>query len=591
MITPATTIWDTRIQNVCGIVSAQDGPEVDAWMCANFGQASLSPPRLIVNPNRMYPIEGAVRRAGRFALTVLPESGREAALRLTRLRRREPDKASRLGLPVVHDPVHGIPYFEDGLRTLFCEVEQILDTGDHTVVIGRILEARANPRRAGEMPLLYRDVAGRQGSHPALLRAWRTALTVSGAKERAQRYLAKRRGATVVDLAANTYREGGLTDEEIAQVLRFPEKDRGRTIAPPVPAAALSRRMGVCVVGVGAWGSQICQWMHEASPLVDLYVCGRDSRRVGRVARSAAAVDGILGLEKAVEDPRVEALVLALPHHMHREAAERAARAGKPVLVEKPIANTLADADAMIDAARRAGTILMVAENFHFRPAVHRAARAISSGAIGEPLYCQVHAGGAVSWQGWKADRTLMGGGALIDLGVHYIRAMRLLMGEPDRVFATRAMQSNTKMSGEDSAQVIYSSAYGWQAHMLFSWASPRGDAPDIIVSGDKGTLQMWPRPPYIDLFPSAPPPLAAALRYLRPAWLGARLTRPWMLRERLRFTPGDPGGYIGELREFLAAVAAQRAPATPPEDARRDLQHALAAYQAMEEERWVAIP
>ena len=61
----ARTIWDVKVQAVCSIVTVHAEPEIELWMCANFGQCSIDPPRVIINPNRLYPIEGAVREIGR----------------------------------------------------------------------------------------------------------------------------------------------------------------------------------------------------------------------------------------------------------------------------------------------------------------------------------------------------------------------------------------------------------------------------------------------------------------------------------------------------------------------------------------------
>src|SRR5579871_5126796 len=107
---PARNIWDVRIQTVCSVVSAREGEGVELWMCGNFGQASIDPPRIIINPNRLYPIEAAVLRERRFALNVFRQSQREVAIRLIRLRRREPDKDKVIGLPIEVDKQHGIPY-------------------------------------------------------------------------------------------------------------------------------------------------------------------------------------------------------------------------------------------------------------------------------------------------------------------------------------------------------------------------------------------------------------------------------------------------------------------------------------------------
>jgi predicted dehydrogenase len=322
-----------------------------------------------------------------------------------------------------------------------------------------------------------------------------------------------------------------------------------------------------------------------------LFVCGRHAEKTERFAQSVGAEDYFLELEKAAADPRVQALTLALPHDVHRQAAETVAEARKHVLVEKPIATNLADADAMIAAAKRAGTILMVAEDMHFRPAIREAVACITRGDVGEPLYLLVHAGGIRRPQGWAAEKDRMGGGVLIDIGVHYVRGLRLLMGEPDRVSASRSMQSNTKMLGEDSVQLLFSSRYGWQAHMLLTWATNRGDLPDIVLAGDEGTLHLWPGKRFLDYYPVAPRVVPQAISYLRPYWLQEKLLRPRMQRRRITLPDRDGTGYLGEMEEFLAAVAEERLPATAPQDARRDLEIIQSAYEALAQEHWTEIP
>ena len=139
MLQPARNIWDTRIQCVCAVVSAAAGGDVELWMCGNFSQASLDPPRIVINPNVLYPIESTIRESGRFAVNVFSAGGREAVLRMVQVRRREPEKAKVLGLPVIEDAEHHMPYIPDAMQTLFCELEQALDTSDHTVMIGRVV--------------------------------------------------------------------------------------------------------------------------------------------------------------------------------------------------------------------------------------------------------------------------------------------------------------------------------------------------------------------------------------------------------------------------------------------------------------------
>ncbi len=184
-----------------------------------------------------------------------------------------------------------------------------------------------------------------------------------------------------------------------------------------------------------------------------------------------------------------------------------------------------------------------------------------------------------------------MGGGVLIDIGVHYIRGLRLLLGEPDSVLASRAMQMNTRMSEEDSVQLLFSSRSGWEAHMLLSWASQRGHLPDIVIAGEKGTLHLWPGTRYFDYYPAAPKPLTRIVSQLRPYWLQEKLLRPSLQRTRIKLRCADVTGYLGEMQEFLAAVAEQRQPNSPATEGRRDLEIVMRAYEALASTHRTDIP
>lgn len=548
-------------------------------MSGNFGQVSLSPPRIAINPNRLYPIEPAIRQAGRFAVNVMPVTSKDVMIRLIKVRRREPDKATAVGLEIQEDDL-GIPFVDGAMRTIFCEVERVCETGDHTLIIGRVLESRLNPRCTTTQALLYPDVAGDAPSGSAVRQLIRTSLGSTGALDLLKRALYKRRPPPPPDIAGATYQDGGQTESEIAEIVKHGLLDHGRRLRPPPIPRSVSQPVGICVVGTG-WGSFHCDLIRKAAPSALLYVCGRDPERTQRLAKAVNASGMFLGLDAALKDDRVQAVSLALPHDLHREAAERAAAAGKHVLVEKPIATTLADAQAMIEAARRAGTFLMVAEDMHFRPVVREAAKRITRGNLGEPLYMLVNAGGIRRPQGWSADKTRMGGGVLIDIGVHYIRGLRLLMGEPDQVIATRAMQVNTKIGGEDSVQLLLSSSVGWQAHMLLSWASTRGHLPDIVVAGEKGTLHLWPGEGHLDFYRAASGD-EDLLDKLLARVLPSRLQRDEGRPERIDVADPDRTGYESEMREFLSAVAEQRQPTSLAEDGKRDLEIVLCGYDAL---------
>jgi predicted dehydrogenase/flavin reductase (DIM6/NTAB) family NADH-FMN oxidoreductase RutF len=563
---------------VCGVLSADGDQGVEIYFSATFAQVSFDPPRIIVNPNRMYAIEEAIHKRRRFAINVVPHSEKDNLLRLIQLRRRQTHKPEQLGLPICRDE-HGIPFLPESLRTIFCEVESAIPSGDRSLYVARVLESRRNPKYLAQRPLLFGEIA--PSRFPLLRKAVRTAAIVTGGLDLAKKLVGKLRPSPPADIAKTTYEQAGATESELSIIRSYGLLDTTRKLTPPAAPAILARKVGICVVGTG-WGSFHCQVIQRASPKVRLFVCGQSEERTARLARAVGAEAYFTGIENAVADPRVQAVTLALPHDLHRKAAEIAASAGKHVLVEKPIATTLADADAMIANAERAGTILMVAEDMHFRPAIKEAFQRIARGDIGEPLHFMAHAAGVRRPRGWAANVERMGGGILMDIGVHYVRGLRLLMGEPNSVIATRAMQIDTKIAGEDNAQVLFSSEAGWQAHMLLSWSSLRGYIPDIVVAGDKGTLHLWPGASYVDFYPVNPTPVLRLASYIRPYWLQAKLVREQFGRERIVLGDKEGSGYLGEFREFLAAVAEERSAVSPPQDGRRDLEIVLCCYESM---------
>ncbi len=530
----ARHIWDTGVQCICAVVSARAEHGVELFLSANFAQLSTTPPRIGINPNRLYPIEPAIRSAGRFAINIMPSSSREQMSRLLRIRRREPRKADVLGW-TIETSEDGTPFVPSATRTLFCELESAHDTGDHTLMIARVVAVR-DGACAGLPPLQFGDLL--DAATPTPMRVARWAFSATGAVDIARLALARVRPPPPADLPRTTYEIGGHGQEEIAIALAHGVVDTGRRLRPPAP-----------VVPRGS---------------------------IGR------AEGTFTDIEQAAADPRVQALVLILPHDEHRRAVDLVISYGKDVMVEKPIATTLSDADAMIAAAHARGVRLMVAEDMHFRPTIGEAARRIERGDIGEPLYLLAHGGGVFHPRGWKSDPHRAGGGVLMDVGVHYVRALRLLLGEPASVVASRAMQMDTHARVEDSVQLMFSSDAGWQSHMLLSWASTRGHAPDLVVLGERGTLHLWAGAAHLDLYPIAPRPLSTLLQFVRPAWLQSALRSPTLQRIRIRLPRAEGTGHAACFREFISAIEEGRAPATSAADARRDLEIVLRGYEAL---------
>ncbi len=142
------------------------------------------------------------------------------------------------------------------------------------------------------------------------------------------------------------------------------------------------------------------------------------------------------GYDRLLAGEHIDAVYIALPNSMHADFAMRALRAGKHVMVEKPLATTLAESEAMIAAARASGAYLMTAYRLHFEPATCAMLGAVAAGDIGQPHYVSA----TFSFQTQMGNHRLQAGhwgGPLQDVGVYCVNAVRhIFAAEPIAVQA-----------------------------------------------------------------------------------------------------------------------------------------------------------
>ncbi|CAN7492193.1 Gfo/Idh/MocA family oxidoreductase [Rhizobium sp. LjRoot98] len=170
------------------------------------------------------------------------------------------------------------------------------------------------------------------------------------------------------------------------------------------------------------------------------------------IAKSVTSVDELVG------DPDVQAVYISTTNELHRDQVIAAAKAGKHILCEKPLAMSLDDAHAMVKVARDAGVVM--ATNHHLRgAATHRAMRdAIADGKIGKPLAARVcHAGYLPPHlQGWRLDKPEAGGGVILDITVHDTDTLRFVLGDdPVEAVALGQYGGMAKAGLEDAAMGI----------------------------------------------------------------------------------------------------------------------------------------
>lgn len=186
----------------------------------------------------------------------------------------------------------------------------------------------------------------------------------------------------------------------------------------------------------------------------------------------------------------VDLINIAIPNDLHARVAMDAAAAGKHVLCEKPLCRTLEQADQMIEACRKAGVLLMYAEELCFAPKYVRAKRLVDEGAIGRPFLVkqsEEHFGPHSPWF-WNVDRS--GGGVLLDMGCHSIEFARWVFGKAPvkSVWAQLGTHVHRdKTRGEDHAHCIVEYEGGGVGVAENSWAKAGGVDDQCEIYGSSG--------------------------------------------------------------------------------------------------------
>jgi len=211
----------------------------------------------------------------------------------------------------------------------------------------------------------------------------------------------------------------------------------------------------------------------------------RDLAAKFQAGRASSDLDGILS------DPEIDAIVLTVPNHLHCPIAIKALRAGKHVLVEKPLANTVDEADEMIREATLAKRTLIVAQCRRFFPGAQEAKRRVTE--LGRPLEI-VHILGVDvpdAQVGWWRSAGQTGGLALGLNGPHVIDTILWLMDDvPVRVYAQTARLKADRWEGEDQATVVMTFRDGSIAtgHLSFNM---RPGVNERWIVGPTGTMRL----------------------------------------------------------------------------------------------------
>jgi predicted dehydrogenase len=215
--------------------------------------------------------------------------------------------------------------------------------------------------------------------------------------------------------------------------------------------------------------------IQPAKSVADVSIVAVAARSVER-AKEFAAKHGIPRVidsyEAMIADPDIDALYIPLPNGLHGQWAIKAARAGKHVLCEKPIAANAAEAEAMAEAARGAGKVLMEAFHYRYHPLAQRIADIVASGELGEVRHIQSTMCFPLPLFGDIRYNFSLAGGATMDAGPYAVHMARLVGGpDPDVVSAVpklrdadvdRAMEAQLRFKSGATATVTVS-MWSWK--------------------------------------------------------------------------------------------------------------------------------
>jgi predicted dehydrogenase len=206
-------------------------------------------------------------------------------------------------------------------------------------------------------------------------------------------------------------------------------------LAPGASAQLEARKLRYCIVGLGRISMEHFMPATKASQssVVTAIVSGHRDKAGRMAAQYGVPAKNIYSYDNydaIASNPDIDAVYIALPNSMHAEYTIRAAKAGKHVLCEKPMASTLADAQSMDDACRGANRKLMIAYRCHFEPAHLRAVQLMRDGKLGKIEAIDSAFGFNIAPGEWRLNKAMAGGGPLMDVGIYCLNACRLLTGE-----------------------------------------------------------------------------------------------------------------------------------------------------------------
>lgn len=342
--------------------------------------------------------------------------------------------------------------------------------------------------------------------------------------------------------------------------------------------------IGAAIIGPGKVAHTHAQALAALPHTRLVAVAGRDA------ARTQAFADQYQGqaytqLDALLADSAVELVIICTPHPAHAAQAVAAAQAGKHVLVEKPMALTVAECDRMIAAARENAVKLGVISQRRWYEPVQRVKAALESGRIGRPILCLVT---VLGWRGpeyyqmdaWRGSWAGEGGGVLVNQTSHQLDLFQWLMGPVDELFAYWGNLNHPYIEVEDTALAVVRFRSGALGNLVVSNSQNPGLYGKLHFFGESGAavgVQTDGGSMFVAGVPTSIEPPVNDL------WTVPGETErlaEWQAEDRARAAMLDVGSHYHclQIQDFVEAIRNDRPPQVTGEDGRA----AVALFEAI---------
>ena len=334
-------------------------------------------------------------------------------------------------------------------------------------------------------------------------------------------------------------------------------------------------------------------------------ICGRTPSAVRAAAREYGWDEAATDWQEVVARKDIDIVDVSTPGDSHMEIAIAAARAGKAVLCEKPLANTVRDAERMLAAVEKAGVVHMICHNYRRAPAVMLAKQLIAEGQLGEirhyrGTYLQDWITDPNFPLVWRLDKKKAGSGALGDIAAHSIDLARFLVGEISEVAGdlktfvkTRPLVDNPKKSGrvtvDDASVSLVRFANGAIGTIEATRMAPgRKNYNRFEINGSRGSLAFdLERMNELELYLEADQPRVRGFRRI----LVTESTHPYV---KAWWPPGHIIGYehtfTHTVYDLLEAMARDKVPQPNFADGVRNQRVLGAIEKAAATRRWISV-